>query len=65
MTGTIKRLMADKGFGFIADAQGVEYFFHRSAALGNTWNRLREGAAVTFEVEVSSKGPRATDVREG
>ena len=28
-TGTIKRL-TDKGFGFIAAPDGVEYFFHRS-----------------------------------
>ena len=31
MNGTIKRLVSDKGFGFIAASDGNEYFFHRSA----------------------------------
>ena len=31
MTGTIKRLVADKGFGFVATADGQEFFFHQSA----------------------------------
>ena len=31
MTGTIKRLVSDKGFGFIAAGDGTEYFFHQSA----------------------------------
>ncbi len=29
--GTIKRIVSDKGFGFIADDSGQEYFFHQSA----------------------------------
>ena len=28
MSGTIKRLVSDKGFGFIAAGDGNEYFFH-------------------------------------
>ena len=30
-TGTIARLLIDKGFGFIRDESGIEHFFHRSA----------------------------------
>ena len=34
MNGTIKRLVSDKGFGFIAAGDGTEYFFHQSACTG-------------------------------
>jgi len=43
MSGTIKRLVRDKGFGFIGADRGAEYFFHRSACPGDTFDRLREG----------------------
>jgi CspA family cold shock protein len=63
MRGTIKRLVTDKGFGFIAGADGVEYFFHRSACAGGTFDRLREGQSVTFDVGEGPKGPRAENIR--
>ena len=31
MNGTIKRMVSDKGFGFVAAEDGNEYFFHQSA----------------------------------
>jgi CspA family cold shock protein len=62
-TGTIKRLVSDKGFGFIAAGDGNEYFFHRSACSGISFNDLREGQAVTFETGQGPKGPRAENVR--
>ena len=34
-SGTIKRIQRDKGFGFIRDTSGQEYFFHRSAVQGS------------------------------
>ena len=43
MTGTIKTLRAEKGFGFIRDASGKEVFFHSSAIYGEGINDLREG----------------------
>ena len=49
MRGTIKRLMADKGLGFIATDDGQEYFFHHSACPERSFEALREGQAVTFE----------------
>ncbi len=61
-TGTIKRVVKDKGFGFIRDDQGQEYFFHRSAVDGD-FTRLTEGQQVAFEEERSDKGPRAGSVR--
>ena len=30
-SGTIKKLVADRGFGFIAADDGKEYFFHRDS----------------------------------
>jgi cold shock protein len=61
-TGTIKRVARDKGFGFIRDSGGQEYFFHRSAVQGS-FDDLREGERVSFDEEQSPKGPRANNVR--
>ena len=62
-SGTIARLLIDKGFGFIRDETGVEHFFHRSAVRGAVFELLREGQRVEFNAEDSGKGPRAGDVR--
>jgi CspA family cold shock protein len=62
-TGTIARLLIDKGFGFIRDEGGVEHFFHRSAVRTTVFELLREGQRVEFTAEESTKGPRAGDVR--
>ena len=56
--GTIKRLVSEKGFGFVAASDGSEYFFHQSACNGCQFDSLREGQAVTFE-KVRAEGPRA------
>jgi CspA family cold shock protein len=63
MNGTIKRLVSDKGFGFILSEDGNEYFFHQSACNGMRFDDLREGQAVTFTKGQGPKGPRAEDVR--
>ena len=63
MNGTIKRLVRDKGFGFIAADRGAEYFFHRSACTGDTFDQLREGQSVSFDVGEGPKGPRAENVK--
>ena len=62
-TGTIARLLIDKGFGFIRDESGIEHFFHRSSVRGAVFELLREGQRVEFQIEESAKGPRAGDVR--
>ena len=61
--GTIKRMVSDKGFGFVAAADGQEYFFHQSAVAGGQFDQLREGQAVTFNTGQGPKGPRAENVR--
>jgi cold shock protein len=58
--GTIKKVVADRGFGFIEGEDGKEYFFHRSGVDGLlTFENLNGGERVTFEIESSPKGPRA------
>jgi CspA family cold shock protein len=61
-SGTIKRLVVDKGFGFIATSDGTEYFFHRSACT-EAWDSLEQGQSVDFTVVPSNKGPRAEAVQ--
>ena len=63
VNGTIKRLVSDKGFGFIATGDGMEYFFHQSACAQTAFDDLREGQAVTFDVGKGPKGPRGENVR--
>ena len=61
MKGTIKRLVSDKGFGFILSQDGTEYFFHRTSC-DIPFDDLREGQSVTFERGQGPKGPRAERV---
>jgi CspA family cold shock protein len=63
MTGSIRTIRADKGFGFIKDATGKEYFFHRSAVYGEGLEDLREGDSVECDLGAGPKGPRAENVR--
>ena len=63
MQGTVKRVVRDRGFGFIRSAEGREIFFHRSSLQGLNFDALQEGDAVEFEVEDGPKGPRASVVR--
>ena len=62
-SGTIVRLLTDKGFGFVSDEGGVEHFFHMSAVKDAVFETLTEGQRVEFTVEASPKGPRASEVR--
>ena len=63
ISGTIKRLVSDKGFGFIVAPDGTEYFFHNSACTQTRFDDLREGQAVTFDLGQGPKGPRGENVR--
>ena len=63
-TGTIKKLVSERGFGFIAASDGKEYFFHRNSLDASLdFDRLVGGERVMFEIETSPKGPRAEQVR--
>jgi len=63
-TGTVKKVVADRGFGFITAEDTKEYFFHRSALDSSLdFDRMTGGERVEFEIEQSPKGPRAARVR--
>lgn len=66
-TGTIKKLVADKDFGFIApDDQkpgDKDVFFHKESLVEVTLSELKEGDKVSFDVESSDKGPKAVNVK--
>ncbi|PIR94697.1 cold-shock protein [Candidatus Falkowbacteria bacterium CG10_big_fil_rev_8_21_14_0_10_37_6] len=63
MQGTIKKL-TDKNFGFIAQEGAEDLFFHANNLDGVSFDQLREGDAVTFEVENTPKGNAAVQVRK-
>lgn len=61
--GTVKKVVADRGFGFITGEDGKDYFFHRdSLAATLSFDTLMGGEKVQFEVEQDPKGPRAKNV---
>jgi CspA family cold shock protein len=62
-TGKIKRIIRDRGFGFISDTDGREVFFHQSSLVDVAIGGLDSEQAVEFEVENSDKGPRAINIR--
>jgi CspA family cold shock protein len=63
-TGTIKKVVSDRGFGFIAAEDGKEYFFHRDGLTASIdFDRLAGGEKVQFDVEQGPKGARAKNVQ--
>jgi cold shock protein len=62
-TGKIKKLVRERGFGFISDTDGNEVFFHQSSLIDVRFDALSEEQDVEFEVEKSPKGPRAVNIR--
>lgn len=63
MQGMVKKLFADKGFGFVRGMDGVERFFHRQDCL-SPFTDIHEGDPVHFEEgQATDKGPRATSVK--
>jgi CspA family cold shock protein len=64
--GKIKKLVHDKGFGFIQTSSGEDVFFHHSTVADHGFDDLQEGQAVEYEVEQGQapkgKGPRAASV---
>ncbi|MBN2476880.1 MAG: cold shock domain-containing protein [Pirellulales bacterium] len=59
--GTIKKLISNKGFGFIEGERG-ELFFHHSSVQGIQFEDLREGQTVSYTEGRGPKGPRAESV---
>ncbi len=65
MMGTIKKVVREKGFGFIIpDDGGDEVFFHRgSVAPRVQFDDLNEGDSVQFQTRKGDKGPVAFDLK--
>lgn len=61
--GKVKRLVADRGFGFIETERGQDLFFHHSELQGANIEELREGQRVDYEEGEGRKGPCATHIR--
>jgi CspA family cold shock protein len=63
LKGTVKKLIRDRGFGFITAEDGTEIFFHRSDLVAADFDTMEEGASVEFDKGTGPKGPRATKVK--
>ena len=68
--GVIKKIVTDRGFGFISQSDGADVFFHHSSVADEGFDNLQEGQSVEYEIdqEESSgrrgkKGPRAVGVK--
>ena len=62
LNGTVVRKIEDKGFGFIKDDSGKEFFFHSSGVRDRGWDNIQTGDKVTFLRGMGPKGPRAEDI---
>ncbi|MBM7457865.1 cold-shock protein [Rhodococcus coprophilus] len=61
--GTVKWFNGEKGFGFIAPADGsADLFVHFSEIQGRGFRTLEENQRVSFEIGQGQKGPQATGV---
>lgn len=61
--GRIKKMVRDRGFGFIRGEDGKEVFFHRSGLNGAEYDLLSEGDTVEYVISEGARGPRAEHVR--
>ncbi len=61
VTGTIRKILKDKGFGFIEpDDGGDDVFFHRSSGAPRVrFEDFGEGDSVQFQTRAGDKGPVA------
>jgi CspA family cold shock protein len=62
--GTVKRIMRERGFGFILAEDGREMFFHRSELQNVDFDELGEGDHLEFTIVKGEKGPQATDIKK-
>ncbi|HTY17042.1 MAG TPA: cold shock domain-containing protein [Myxococcota bacterium] len=61
--GRIKKMVRDRGFGFIRGDDGKEVFFHRSGLNAGDYDGLNEGDAVEYVIQEGPRGARAENVR--
>ena len=61
-TGKVKWFNAEKGYRFITTDEGKDVFVHYSAIQSEGCKTLDEGAAVSFDITESNRGPQASNV---
>lgn len=61
--GKIKKMVRDRGFGFIRGDDGKEVFFHRSGLNAAEYDGLNEGDTVEYVVQEGPRGARAENVK--
>ncbi|MCP3987176.1 MAG: cold shock domain-containing protein [bacterium] len=61
--GKIKKMVRDRGFGFIRGEDGKEVFFHRSGMNGTEYDNISEGDTVEYVIQEGPRGARAEHVR--
>ena len=62
--GTVKWFNAEKGFGFIAQADGgPDVFVHYSEIDSSGFRSLEENQKVQFDVTQGPKGPQAENIQ--
>ncbi len=62
--GKVKRIVRERGFGFISAEDGREIFFHRNELQNVDFDGLMEGDELEFDVTKGQKGPAATNVKK-
>jgi cold shock CspA family protein len=63
LEGIVRKLIWDRGFGFITAEDGKDVFFHHSSLSGGDFNILKQGVSVEFDLEDGPKGQRAVNVK--
>jgi CspA family cold shock protein len=61
--GRIKKMVRDRGFGFIRGEDGKEVFFHRSGMNGTDYDAMDEGQTVEYVIQEGPRGARAEYVK--
>jgi cold shock protein len=61
--GVIRRLVDERGFGFVSNNAGKDIFFHYSELEGVNTRILKEGQSVSYRVGLGAKGLIAKEVR--
>jgi CspA family cold shock protein len=64
MKGVVKWFNDKKGYGFIADEEGTDFFVHYQDIQGDGFKTLQENDNVEFDVGEGEKGPKALNVRK-
>ncbi|MHA2290489.1 MAG: cold shock domain-containing protein [Promethearchaeota archaeon] len=64
MQGTIKKVMSQRGYGFIdTESQDDDLFFHKSNLDNIEFSSLTEGTSVEFDIADGRKGPEAVNIK--